>query len=81
MNDVKNVCWNCPEVKLIGKVNFESCGQSMLKSGRPDCSTSEARHIAECGRRPELGLFDPTSITFEECPEWATTSQGYVLKE
>jgi len=53
----------------------------MLKSGRPDCSTSEARHIAECGRRPELGLFDPTSITFEECPEWATTSQGYVLKE
>jgi UDP-sulfoquinovose synthase len=36
--------------------------------------------MAECKRRPELGLFDPTEITFEECPEWEETPTGYRLK-
>jgi UDP-sulfoquinovose synthase len=36
--------------------------------------------MAECKRRPELGLYDPTEITFEECPEWEETAEGYRLR-
>jgi UDP-sulfoquinovose synthase len=37
--------------------------------------------VAECKRRPELGLYDPMSITFEECPEWRETPYGYLLRD
>ncbi|MFC1599187.1 NAD-dependent epimerase/dehydratase family protein, partial [Candidatus Omnitrophota bacterium] len=30
---------------------------------------------------PELGLFDPMGITFEECPQWRKTPYGYLLKD
>jgi UDP-sulfoquinovose synthase len=37
--------------------------------------------MAECKRRPELGLYDPTAITFQECPQWQETPYGYILKD
>jgi len=42
---------------------------------------SEAHIVAECKRRPKLGLFDPMSVTFAECPEWKLTPYGYLLKD
>ncbi|MGV2339144.1 MAG UNVERIFIED_CONTAM: hypothetical protein LVR18_35730 [Planctomycetaceae bacterium] len=36
--------------------------------------------VVECRRRPEIGYFDPLSITFESCPEWQPTENGYLLK-
>jgi len=44
-------------------------------------STQETHIMAECKRRPELGLYDPTAITFQECPEWQETTFGYMLKD
>jgi len=37
--------------------------------------------MVECKRRPEIGMFDPASITFEDCPEWKKTKYGYMLKD
>lgn len=37
--------------------------------------------MVECKRRPEIGMFDPASITFEDCPEWIETDYGYMLKD
>jgi len=73
-------CWNCPVIDLTGKVDFRACGQSreIFTQGQGD--ESEAYIVAECKRRPELGLFDPMSITFKECPEWKPTPYGYLLK-
>jgi len=42
---------------------------------------AEGQAMAECKRRPELGLFDPASITFEECPEWEPGPYGYQLRD
>ena len=73
-------CWNCPAIDLTGKVDFRACGQSreIFTQGQGD--ESEAYIVAECKRRPELGLFDPMTITFKECPEWKSTPYGYLLK-
>ncbi|MBL7156559.1 MAG: NAD-dependent epimerase/dehydratase family protein [Candidatus Omnitrophica bacterium] len=73
-------CWNCPAINLAGKVDFRACGQSALKFEKKQDETGDSHIMAECKRRPELGLFDPTSITFEECPEWRETQYGYLLK-
>jgi UDP-sulfoquinovose synthase len=72
-------CWNCPAIDLAGKVDFRACGQSTSELAA--AKDSEGYIMAECHRRPELGLFDPTSITFEECPEWRRTPYGYLLKD
>jgi len=74
-------CWNCPAIDLTGKVDFRSCGQSREIFSQGSIDDSEAHIIAECKRRPELGLFDPMSVTFEECPEWKATPYGYLLKD
>ncbi len=37
--------------------------------------------MAECKRRPDLGFYDPLSITFEECHEWQKNDYGYLLKD
>jgi UDP-sulfoquinovose synthase len=43
--------------------------------------SGETHIMAECKRRPDLGMYDPTSITFKECPEWKETPYGYLLKD
>jgi UDP-sulfoquinovose synthase len=73
-------CWNCPAINLAGKVDFRACGQSSLKQDKAKNSDSEIYVMAECTRRRDLGLFDPASITFGECPEWRETPYGYLLK-
>ena len=74
-------CWNCPAIDLAGKVDFRACGQAVEKFQKSLDDDSEAYIMAECKRRPELGMFDPMSITFEECPEWKQTPYGYMLKD
>ena len=71
-------CWNCPAIDLAGKVDFRACGQS--KEVFTQGLGEEGYIVAECNRRPELGLYDPMSVTFEECPEWRPTPFGYLLK-
>ena len=78
MHNANCTCWNCPAVKLSGKVNFGATGQST--EIRSHGLEHESEPYAECKRRPELGLFNPTAITFKECPEWQPTSFGYLLK-
>jgi len=80
MHNARCTCWNCPAINLAGKVDFRACGQSSLKFER-SADDPDMQIMAECKRRPELGLFDPTSITFEECPEWVETPYGYLLKK
>ena len=74
-------CWNCPAIDLTGKVDFRSCGQSREIFSHGSIDDSEAHIIAECKRRPKLGLFDPMSVAFTECPEWKPTPYGYLLKD
>lgn len=80
MHNAKCTCWKCPAIDLAGKVDFRACGQSMEKFDKTLDSSQETHIMAECKRRPELGLYDPTNITFAECPEWQETPYGYMLK-
>jgi UDP-sulfoquinovose synthase len=80
MHNAQCSCWNCPAINLAGKVDFRACGQSVEHFQKEKDSSGETHIMAECKRRPELGLFDPTGITFQECPEWVKTSFGYLLK-
>ncbi|MFC2105120.1 NAD-dependent epimerase/dehydratase family protein [Candidatus Bipolaricaulota bacterium] len=76
--NAEKTCWNCPAIDLAGKVDFRACGQTTEEF---DKSMSEdAQIMAECRRRPELGVYDPMAITFAECPEWVAGAQGYRLK-
>lgn len=81
MHNAKRTCWNCPAIDLAGKVDFRACGQSVKQFDKTADPTAETHIMAECKRRPELGLFDPMNITFAECPEWEKTSYGYLLKD
>lgn len=81
MHNDKCTCWNCPAIDLAGKVDFRACGQSVKQFDKSLDSTQETHIMAECKRRPELGLYDPTAITFQECPEWQETPYGYMLKD
>lgn len=81
MHNANCTCWNCPAIDLAGKVDFRACGQSVEKYAKKMDDDSEALIMAECKRLPGLGLFDPMSITFEECPEWIESSYGYLLKD
>jgi len=74
-------CWNCPAINLAGKVDFRACGQSTSQFEKEKDANSEGHIMAECKRRPELGLFDPMGITFKECPQWNETPYGYLLKD
>ncbi|MFC1576146.1 NAD-dependent epimerase/dehydratase family protein [Candidatus Omnitrophota bacterium] len=80
MHNAKCTCWNCPAIDLRGKVDFRACGQSPKNFEKQADSTSETHVLAECKRRPEMGLYDPTSVTFEECPQWIEGPYGYMLK-
>jgi UDP-sulfoquinovose synthase len=79
-HNANRTCWNCPAINLAGKVDFRACGQSVEGFTPSQAEDSDVLVMAECHRRPELGLFDPMSITFEECPEWIETPCGYMLK-
>ena len=70
-------CWNCPAAIFKGNVDFRACGQS-----KKDLKKFQEKKeiLIECGRRPELGHFEP-SITFEQCPEWEPKEFGYKLKD
>ena len=81
MHNDKCTCWNCPAIDLAGKVDFRACGQSVKQFDKTLDSTQETHVMAECKRRPELGLYDPTAITFQECPEWQETPYGYILRD
>lgn len=81
MHNAKCTCWNCPAIDLRGKVDFRACGQTIEKFDKKLDETSETHIMAECKRRPELGVFDPTSITFKECSEWIKSPYGYILKD
>ena len=81
MHNAKCTCWNCPAIDLVGKVDFRACGQSTKEFDKTADLTGETRIMAECKRRPDMGLFDPMDITFAECPEWQQTPYGYALKD
>ncbi len=79
MHNKEFTCWNCPAIDLTGKVDFRACGQS-VEDFRKSTGIDDFQVMAECKRRKDLGLYDPMSITFEECPEWEKTKFGYLLK-
>ncbi len=79
LHNANLTCWNCPAIDLAGKVDFRACGQSTETFEKELGDDSDVQIMAECKRRPELGLFDPTSITFEQCPERIPTPYGYML--
>ncbi|HEC64342.1 MAG TPA: NAD-dependent epimerase/dehydratase family protein, partial [bacterium] len=81
MHNSNCTCWNCPAIDLAGKVDFRACGQSAEKFEKRIDEDGSSQVMAECKRRPELGLFDPMAITFEQCPEWRETPYGYLLKD
>ncbi len=80
MHNKNCTCWNCPAINLKGKVDFRACGQSVEDFRRRMGLEDSFQIMAECARRPDLGFFDPMSITFEECPEWQENPYGYLLK-
>ncbi|MFM7168299.1 MAG: NAD-dependent epimerase/dehydratase family protein [Planctomycetaceae bacterium] len=67
-------CWSCPAVEFKGHVDFRACGQAAFRRA------AEGQLVVECRRRPEIGYFDPLSITFESCSEWKKTDCGYMLE-
>ncbi len=81
MHNLNCTCWNCPAIDLAGKVDFRACGQSVEKFEKKLDESGSSQVMAECKRRPELGLFDPMAITFEQCPQWRKTPYGYLLKD
>lgn len=80
MHNGCKTCWNCPAVDFKGNVDFRACGQSTLNQEKLQSDQFGGQVLVECKRRPELNLFDPTSVTFEDCPEWKETEFGYLLK-
>jgi UDP-sulfoquinovose synthase len=80
LHNARRTCWNCPAIDLAGKVDFRACGQS-VEAFREGIEDSDVYVMAECHRRPELGLYDPMGITFEECSEWVSMPYGYMLKD
>ncbi len=80
MHNKDCTCWNCPAIDLAGKVDFRACGQSVAEFRKKMDLEDSFQIMAECKRRPGLGLFDPISIAFKECPEWQKSPYGYLLK-
>ncbi|MFQ6042239.1 MAG: NAD-dependent epimerase/dehydratase family protein [Candidatus Poribacteria bacterium] len=75
----EKTCWNCPCIDFKGSVDFRACGQSM-KEFLSISGAEDMQAMVECKRRPGIGMFDPASITFEDCPEWGERDFGYALK-
>jgi UDP-sulfoquinovose synthase len=81
MHNKDCTCWNCPAIDLAGKVDFRACGQSVEEFRKRMDLEDSGQILAECKRRPDLGFYDPMSITFEECPEWQKGPYGYLLRD
>ncbi|OGW13343.1 MAG: hypothetical protein A3G93_07835 [Nitrospinae bacterium RIFCSPLOWO2_12_FULL_45_22] len=80
MHNQDKTCWNCPAIDLAGMVDFRACGQSLqISKARSD--DSDTYILARCKRNPGLGVYDPTTITFAECPEWIERPYGYLLRD
>lgn len=47
----------------------------------PAAETPAPDGTIRCRRRPDLGTFDPQTITFEKCPQFHLTPYGYMLKK
>ena len=73
-HNAQNTCWNCPAVEFKGHVDFRACGQAAFRKA------ASGQLVVECKRRPEIGYFDPMSITCQSCPLWQKTDYGYLLK-
>jgi len=73
--NAKYNCWNCPALNLKGYVDFRACGQTSKL-------VNEGYVMAECHRRPDLGVFEP-EISFEQCSEWKLNKDYnmYMLKD
>ena len=81
MHNKNCTCWNCPAIDLAGKVDFRACGQSVEEFRKRAGIEDTFQLVAECKRRPELGLYDPMSVTFDECPEWQKSPYGLLPKD
>ena len=73
-HNANHTCWSCPAVEFKGHVDFRACGQAAFRKA------AQGQLVVECKRRPEIGYFDPMSITYESCPEWKKTDTGYLLQ-
>jgi hypothetical protein len=73
-------CWNCPAIDFTGRVDLRAGRQSVMMHTQNMGGDGESNDVAECKRRPELGRYDPMTITFGKCPEWQKTDYGYLLK-
>lgn len=62
-------------MEFKGHVDFRACGQAAFRKA------AQGQLVVECQRRPEIGYFDPNSITFESCSEWRETPDGYLLRD
>ncbi len=71
----ESTCWSCPAVEFKGHVDFRACGQAAFRKA------ASGQLVVECKRQPEIGYFDPMSITYESCPQWRPTDYGYLLKD
>ncbi|MDP6444772.1 MAG: NAD-dependent epimerase/dehydratase family protein [Pirellulaceae bacterium] len=70
----KSTCWSCPAVEFKGHVDFRACGQAAFRKA------ASGQLVVECKRRPEIGYFDPMSITYDSCTEWRESEYGRLLK-
>jgi UDP-sulfoquinovose synthase len=73
-HNANHTCWSCPAVEFKGHVDFRACGQAAFRKA------AQGQLVVECKRRPEIGYFDPMSITYESCPEWKKSDTGYLLQ-
>ena len=81
MHNANCTCWNCPAIDLTGRADFRAREKSIEMHTQNAGGDGESNSVAECKRRPELGRYDPITITFEKCPEYQKTDFGYLLKD
>ncbi len=72
-HNAKSTCWNCPAVEFKGHVDFRACGQAAFRKA------ASGQLVVECKRQPEIGYFDPLSISYDTCPQWKPTEYGHLL--
>jgi UDP-sulfoquinovose synthase len=72
-HNANHTCWSCPAVEFKGHVDFRACGQAAFRKA------AQGQLVVECKRRPDIGYFDPMSLTYETCSEWKKTETGYLL--
>ncbi|MFH0911626.1 MAG: NAD-dependent epimerase/dehydratase family protein [Planctomycetota bacterium] len=73
-HNAKKTCWNCPAVQFKGHVDFRACGQAAFRKA------ARGELVVECKRRPEIGYYDPMSVTYDACPEYRPSDCGHLLR-